>query len=42
MTHLTNAPSHTLTIAMALILDAIVVFGIAFTWLVIRATREDS
>lgn len=42
MTHLTDAPSHALTIAAALILDAIVVFGVVFTWLAIRATREDA
>lgn len=33
-------PTHGQTIAVALILDAVIAFGVVFTWLVIRATAR--
>lgn len=42
MTHLQNAPAtHNQLLAVALILDAIVAYGVVFTWLTIRAVRRD-
>jgi hypothetical protein len=41
MTAIENAPpSHALTIIVALIFDAIVLYGAVFTWLTIRASRH--
>lgn len=34
-------PTHTLTIAVALILDAIVIYGVVFSLLVIRGGRRE-
>jgi hypothetical protein len=33
-------PSHWQTLTLALILDAVVVYGIVWTWLLIRATSR--
>jgi hypothetical protein len=35
-----SPPSHTLLVAMTLLGDGLVVFGVVFTWLSVRATRR--